>query len=159
MGRVPLLHVMVESETTHDRVLTDHETVKRWVRQRGGRPVARSAAGTERLDLEFPGEDAEDASPMDWSEFFAHFEVQGLALACTDESGPTGSGIEYALVDRDEADVEAGADGDGSESKAEARDVPPERDREEEGEAEERYHEAASEANVDAHRDEPPFQS
>lgn len=152
---------MQDADPPYDRVISDHQAVKRWVRQRGGRPAIRDDTRTERLAIEFPGEDAGELVRIDWAEFFAHFEMQGLALACDDDAGPEASEVGYALVDRERDDLGTSESESSSASgpKARQRDEPPDRDHEDEQQAEKRYREAASEANADAHRDEPPFQS
>lgn len=65
-----------ESHTT-----TDHETIRKWVEARGGKPV--HVAGTGGigdpgiLRVEFPDPDLEDIS---WEEFFEKFDSSGLTF-------------------------------------------------------------------------------
>jgi len=60
---------------------TDHETIRRWVEARGGKPV--HVAGTGGigdpgvLRVEFPDPDLEDIS---WEEFFEKFDNSGLTF-------------------------------------------------------------------------------
>lgn len=70
-----------ESHTT-----TDHDRIRRWIEERGGRPA--SVKGTERegeeagiLRVDFPGR-GEDArlEPLEWDEFFEKFEESDLAF-------------------------------------------------------------------------------
>jgi hypothetical protein len=73
-----------ESKTT-----TDHDEIRRWVEERGGRPAR--VKGTERGDdvgilrVDFSGDgdgdDDDDAlEPISWEEFFDEFDREGLAF-------------------------------------------------------------------------------
>lgn len=83
---------------------TDHDEIRRWVEQRGGRParVAESApggsdakpgsAGILRIDFAEPDESLEEIS---WEEFFDTFEKHELAFLYQDR---TDSGAESRFV-------------------------------------------------------------
>ena len=76
-----------ESHTT-----TDHEEIKRWAEERGGRPA--TVKGTERgnqeagiLRINFPGSSADDSlEDIDWDTFFNKFEESSLAFVYQDET-------------------------------------------------------------------------
>jgi len=75
-----------ESKTT-----TDHETIRRWVEERGGRPA--TVKGTEEEDeagvlrIDFPGYgDDEKLQPISWEEFFQKFEEKQLAFLYQEET-------------------------------------------------------------------------
>lgn len=75
-----------ESKTT-----TDHETIRRWVEERGGRPA--TVKGTEEGDeagvlrIDFPGYgDDEKLQPISWEEFFQKFEEKQLAFLYQEET-------------------------------------------------------------------------
>jgi len=75
-----------ESKTT-----TDHETIRRWVEERGGRPA--TVKGTEERDeagvlrIDFPGYgDDEKLQPISWEEFFQKFEEKQLAFLYQEET-------------------------------------------------------------------------
>ena len=78
---------MSEAKTT-----TDHAAIRRWVEERGGRPV--SVEGTERrgehagvLRIDFPGRGAEDGlTELSWEEFFDKFEKERLAFLYQEET-------------------------------------------------------------------------
>jgi hypothetical protein len=60
---------------------TDHETIKKWVEERGGIPVAVKGLCDEisMLRIEFPETESKDPiRPMSWEEFFTHFEQNDL---------------------------------------------------------------------------------
>jgi hypothetical protein len=74
-----------ESHTT-----TDHDEIRRWVEERGGRPA--TVAGTERGDtagvlrIDFPGVGAEDSlEEIGWDEFFKKFDDAKLAFVYQDK--------------------------------------------------------------------------
>ncbi|HEY8261036.1 MAG TPA: hypothetical protein VIG55_07485 [Methylosinus sp.] len=74
---------MARAQTT-----TDHETIRKWVEARGGRParVRRTGKGEDpgilRLDFGEPDAALEEIS---WNEFFDKFEENELALLFQDE--------------------------------------------------------------------------
>ena len=69
-----------ESKTT-----TDHDTIRRWVEERGGRPAAVKETGGGDdpgiLRIEYP-ERGDDAAleEISWDEFFEAFEANKLAF-------------------------------------------------------------------------------
>jgi hypothetical protein len=66
------------------KVTVNHEEIRRWVEERGGRPAC--VKGTERgesclLRIDYPGFSGEDTlEPMGWSEFFDTFDQNNLAF-------------------------------------------------------------------------------
>jgi hypothetical protein len=68
---------------------TDHDEIRRWAEERGGRPA--TAKGTEsggepgvlRFDFNEPEESLEEIS---WEDFFRKFDDAGLALVYQDET-------------------------------------------------------------------------
>ena len=140
--------------TTFDRTTTVHEEVKRWVRDRGGRPIDESGD----LGFRFP-DDAGAGEPIGWGAFFERFEEAGLAFAYDSEAGGDDLRAACDLIDRERAGAVA------DEPPAEASDAEtPERvgqaegDREAEKRSTVRTTDAREQENVDNHRDEPPFQ-
>ncbi|MEZ2410682.1 hypothetical protein AB6806_28205 [Bosea sp. RCC_152_1] len=71
------------------KALTDHDEIRRWVEQRGGKPArvegteGKDGAGVLRLDF---GEPDEGLEPISWDDFFETFEDRGLALLCGTEA-------------------------------------------------------------------------
>ncbi len=75
-----------ESHTT-----TDHETIRKWVEERGGRPARVKGTGSNGdaglLRVDYPGRGDDDAlEEIDWDAFFAAFEENGLAFVYQDET-------------------------------------------------------------------------
>ena len=66
---------MAESRTT-----TDHDVIRRWAEERGGRPAKVIGQEPIALRIDFPGEDddGEELTPISWDEFFTAFEEKNL---------------------------------------------------------------------------------
>jgi hypothetical protein len=76
------------------RQITDHNAVRKWVDERGGRPARvadtapghsearRGSSGILRIDFAEPDESLERIS---WEEFFDTFEKHKLAFLCQDD--------------------------------------------------------------------------
>lgn len=73
----------------------DHDTIRRWAEERGGRPASvRGTApegepGVLRIDFEEPEPD-ERLEPLDWDEFFEKFDEAGLTFLYQDEANDGG---------------------------------------------------------------------
>ncbi|HEX9942213.1 MAG TPA: hypothetical protein VGG03_09375 [Thermoanaerobaculia bacterium] len=72
------------------KTTTDHEEIRRWAEERGGRPAAvvgpmkHKIAGGLRID--FPGFDSdEELEEITWAEFFDKFEEQNLVFMYQEE--------------------------------------------------------------------------
>ena len=72
------------------KVTTDHEEIRRWAEERGGRPAAvvgpqkENIAGGLRID--FPDYDSgEQLEEISWTEFFEKFDEQNLAFFYQEE--------------------------------------------------------------------------
>jgi hypothetical protein len=71
---------------------TDHDTIRRWVEERGGRPA--TVKGTEQggedaglLRINFPGTAADESlQDVDWDAFFAKFDESNLAFVYQDRT-------------------------------------------------------------------------
>lgn len=72
---------MSTAETT-----TDHDFIRKWVEERGGRPArvkGRGPGGILRIDFAEPDESLE---PISWDEFFKVFEENHLAFLHQDKT-------------------------------------------------------------------------
>ncbi len=73
------------------RTTTDHDEIRRWAEERGGRPAAvvdpqdsQQVAGGLRID--FPDYDSgEDLQEITWTEFFDRFEEENLTFIFQEE--------------------------------------------------------------------------
>lgn len=82
---------------------TDHNTIRRWAEQRGGRPtVVKGTEGDDgegilRFDFAEPNEKLEEIS---WDEFFKTFEDRGLALLHQDKTADGSTSRFFKFVRR-----------------------------------------------------------
>jgi hypothetical protein len=62
---------------------TDHDEIRRWVEERGGRPASVSGSHDDAdggiLRIDFGPKEA-SLDPIDWEPFFRTFEERGLAF-------------------------------------------------------------------------------
>jgi hypothetical protein len=72
------------------KTTTDHDTIKKWVEERGGSPASVKGtadddeAGVLRID--FPGYSGKDSlEHISWDEFFEKFDEKKLAFLYQDE--------------------------------------------------------------------------
>ena len=87
------------------RTLTDHDEIKSWAEERGGKPSMVSAtadegdgAGVLRLDF---GRDDEGLEEIEWETWFETFDSQKLALIVQDETADGERSNFNKLVSRD----------------------------------------------------------
>lgn len=72
-------------------VTTNHEEIRRWAEQRGGKPARVIGGpdddGTGGIRIDFPGEiiGEEALEEISWAEFFENFEKQKLAFFYQEE--------------------------------------------------------------------------
>ena len=88
------------------KVTTDHNEIRQWVEERGGRPArvkgteSKNSAGLLRID--YPGFSGEDTlEEIGWEEFFEAFETNGLAFLYQEETKDGSESRFSKLVDRD----------------------------------------------------------
>lgn len=86
---------------------TDHDAIRRWVEDRGGRPAAvkstHSGGETGILRIDFPGYGDDDAlEEIGWDEFFEKFEREKLAFLHQDETGGGKTSRFFKFVQRQE---------------------------------------------------------
>lgn len=86
---------MTAAQTT-----TDHETIRKWTEERGGRPsrVSETAdGGILRIDFQEPEERLEE---IDWDTFFEVFEENDLAFLHQDKTDDGQTSRFHKFVDR-----------------------------------------------------------
>jgi hypothetical protein len=94
---------------------TDHETIRRWVEDRGGRPATVKGTGrghTGILRIDMPGYTGEDSlTPIPWSEFFRKFDAEDLVFAYQDRTarGQKSNFDKFVRLDNDDAGSDAPA--------------------------------------------------
>ena len=80
---------------TEPRVTIDHQKIKSWVEERGGRPAAVIATGDGDdpgvLRIDFPDYTGEELlREITWEEFFNKFEEEGLAFLYQEDAASGG---------------------------------------------------------------------
>ena len=93
----------------------EHETIRRWVEERGGYPArvvgtARPEDGEGVLRIDFPGYSGDETlERIDWETFFREFDDGQLAFLYQEETGQGRESRFNKLIlrtDEDEADEE-----------------------------------------------------
>jgi hypothetical protein len=67
------------------RTTTDHDEIRRWVEEHGGKPATVTGTGSDGeagvLRIDFPGGASEDElEPISWEEWFEKFDRNNLAF-------------------------------------------------------------------------------
>jgi hypothetical protein len=91
-----------------ERVLTDHDEIRKWAEARGARPTC--VKGTEASDgscllrLDFPGYTGEESlQPIPWAQWFRVFDQRKLALIVEDKTADGKPSYFNKLVSRETA--------------------------------------------------------
>ncbi|EAR53131.1 hypothetical protein OG2516_11726 [Oceanicola granulosus HTCC2516] len=87
---------MSSSETT-----TDHDTIRKWAEDRGGRPSRvkqTGEGGLLRIDF---GEPEENLEEIDWDEFFRTFDDNKLAFLYQEKTSDGSTSRFNKFIDRD----------------------------------------------------------
>lgn len=90
------------------RSTTDHEKIKKWVEERGGRPAMVKGTAKEGrfgvLRIDFPGYTGEETlEPITWDEFFWAFDANKLAFLFQEETKDGDESRFSKLINRDSA--------------------------------------------------------
>jgi hypothetical protein len=93
---------------------TDHEFIRRWVEERGGRPACVRGTGGRQgrgdvgmIRIDFPGwEGAESLEPIDWRDWFKQFDENNLAFLYREMRHSDGSQDRFNKLVRRDSDVE-----------------------------------------------------
>jgi hypothetical protein len=80
-----------KSSTGKSMRTTDHDVIRRWVEERGGRPAAVKATESKddpgMLRIDFPGYSGENRlDDISWDEFFKKFDEKNLEFLYQDET-------------------------------------------------------------------------
>jgi len=87
------------------KTTTDHQEIRRWVEERGGRPAHVKETGSDGdpgvLRIDYPGRGDDDAlEEISWDEWFEKFEDAGLAFLYQDEKKDGETSTFFKLVNR-----------------------------------------------------------
>jgi len=85
---------------------TDHEEIRRWVEEHGGKPVSVRDTGSGDdpgvLRIDFPGGSSGDRfEEMSWDEWFEKFEENNLAFLYQEQKASGEDSTFFKLVSRD----------------------------------------------------------
>ena len=85
---------------------TDHDTIRKWAEERGGKPSAVSATSSGDdpgiIRIDFPGYSGEDSlEEVSWDDWFAAFEDNNLAFVYQEETADGERSNFNKLVSRD----------------------------------------------------------
>jgi hypothetical protein len=86
---------------------TDHEKIRKWAEERGGKPATVAGTGTKKehagiLRLDFEPKD-EKLEPISWNEFFQKFEESELAFLYQDRTADGSISRFHKFVSRSHA--------------------------------------------------------
>lgn len=94
-------------------VTVDHDEIRSWVEERGGRPARVKDTGKGKgglLRIDYPGFSGEDTlEEITWDEFFAAFEENNLAFLYQDETKAGKESRFSKLIERDSTTQKAKA--------------------------------------------------
>jgi hypothetical protein len=82
------------------KLTTDHEEIRRWAEERGGRPSRAKSRDILRIDFRDQDEDLEEVS---WDEFFRIFDESDLAFLYEEETSEGADGRFNKFVSRTQA--------------------------------------------------------
>ena len=89
---------------TSDQTITiEHDTISAWAQERQATPTKQRGTGQSGwdpaiLNIVLPGAESDALEPIEWEEWFEHFEDQQLAAVLPAGSGP---GAVARIVRRD----------------------------------------------------------
>lgn len=88
------------------KTTTDHDEIRRWVEEHGGRPASVRGTGdgddSGVLRIDFPGGAGEDAlEQISWEDWFEKFDDNDLAFLYQEEKAAGEDSTFFKLVSRD----------------------------------------------------------
>lgn len=100
--------------SAESKVTTDHEAIREWVEERGGKPArvkgSAKGGGGGLLRIDYPGFTGEDSlETITWDEFFEAFEENNLAFLYQEETKAGKESRFSKLIDRESSDEKAKA--------------------------------------------------
>ena len=99
-----------ESKTT-----TDHDVIRKWVEERGGKPATVKRTGDEEepgvLRIDFPGYSGKDSlEEISWDQFFEKFDEKDLAFLYQEQTRDGEESRFFKFVSRETAEDKKAAD-------------------------------------------------
>jgi hypothetical protein len=102
--------------SAESKVTTNHDEIRRWVEERGGRPARVKGTGDDEspgvLRIDYPGFSGEETlEPITWEEFFKAFDENNLAFLYQEQTKDGEISRFSKLIDRDSIEEKAKAAG------------------------------------------------
>src|SRR5437016_8193103 len=99
--------------SSESKITTNHEEIRRWVEERGGRPArvkgTNEEGGSGVLRIDYPGYSGEETlETIGWEDFFRGFEENKLEFLYQEETKDGEESRFSQLIDRDSREAEAG---------------------------------------------------
>ena len=96
------------SSSASSKTTTDHEQIRKWAEERGGKPSCVLGTGGSGdagvLRIDFPGYSGEGKlKPISWDEFFEKFDEENLALLYQEKTKDGEPSNFNKLVNRDKS--------------------------------------------------------
>ena len=94
------------STSSETRTTTDHDEIRRWVEEHGGKPARVRGTGDGGdpgvLRIDFPGGTGEDQlEHISWDDWFQKFDENGLAFLYQEQKADGEDSTFFKLVKRD----------------------------------------------------------
>lgn len=101
------------------KVTTDHEVIRKWAEDRGGKPAAVKGTGKGDdpgvLRIDFPGYTGEESlQQITWEQFFDKFEKEHIAFLYQEETEDNNTSRFSKLINRNKPDEEGRKKGAGT---------------------------------------------
>jgi hypothetical protein len=102
-------HSTHSARSASSQATTDHETIRRWAEERGGKPACVRGTGGKNdigmLRLDFPGYSGEESlERISWDDWFQKFDERELALLFQEETASGSKSNFNKLVSRETAE-------------------------------------------------------
>jgi hypothetical protein len=90
--------------TSETKTTTDHDEIRRWAEEHGGRPAR--VKDTNILRIDFPGGAGDDElEDISWDEWFQIFDSQNLAFLYQERRADGDDSTFHKLVSRDKVEA------------------------------------------------------
>jgi hypothetical protein len=83
----------------HSKTTQDHDAIRRWAEERGGKPTVVEGTQILRFNFDEPGGDDDDRlKEVSWDEFFEIFDESDLSFLHTEETHEGGTSRFFKFV-------------------------------------------------------------
>ena len=97
------------------KTTTDHDVIRKWVEERGGKPATVKRTGDEEepgvLRIDFPGYSGKDSlEEISWDQFFEKFDEKNLAFLYQEQTRDGEESRFFKFVSRETAEDKKAGD-------------------------------------------------